>query len=81
MFFVLIEWQGVLTQIISEALIGITLKNATKPVPSFFITVGNKKCFKTFASNFFGGLGNVGIVFALDEIWYGNIQQYSFVSV
>ena len=42
---------------------------------SFFITIRNEKCFKTFASKFFKGFDSNGISFALDEIHRMKIFQ------
>jgi hypothetical protein len=54
----------------SEALVSVTIGNqqAAGNITTFFVTIGNEKCFKPFASKFFDGLGNVRISSALDEI-------------
>ena len=55
---------------LSEALVNIsgTTRQAPTAISSVFITIGNEKCFKHFASRFFTGIGDIRVSFALDEI-------------
>ena len=55
---------------LSEALITVSGTNQQAPtaITSVFITIGNEKCFKHFASRFFSGIGDIRVSFALDEI-------------
>ena len=55
---------------LSEALVNIsgTVRQAPTAISSVFITIGNEKCFKHFASRYFNGIGNIRVPSALDEI-------------
>ena len=53
---------------LSEALITVNTLSASIARSGFYITIGTEKCFKSFASRFFEGTGNVGLSGALDEI-------------
>ena len=53
---------------LSEALVNIsgTVRQAPTAISSVFITIGNEKCFKHFASRYFNGIGNIRVPSTLD---------------
>ena len=67
---------------LSEALVTINALNASIARSGFYITIGTERCFKPFASKFFEGTGNVGLLGALDEIrgmeTFRNIHSIAF---
>ena len=64
---------------LSKASITANLQNASFSTAVFYITIDTENCFKTFASKYFEGVGEVGLSAALDEI-HGR-KHYTIFSI